>query len=218
MNMRNLAAFAALAMAMSACGSVQDASSGNFQRVIDAHYSRKCILVRPDNGFVVDHGRFPVTVEINPSDGPVARELNARAVREFDALVAVGLLRVEDTTVASRWHVGPKPQIPAKRYHLTPTGEKSYQAQGENQSAGFCAGHYQVDAIKRFSEPGAMGSYTISEVAYVYSPQDVPGWAIDARVREAMPALVRVLQAKRDGKATLIKTNEGWVHEQDFND
>lgn len=219
MRIRSLAAGATLAVLMSACGSAQDASVDNFQKVIDAHFVRECILVRPDGGIGVDSRSFPVTVELNPSDRQAARNLNDRATREFETLAAVGLLQVEDTTIASSgWHLGPAKQVPAKRYTLTEAGEKSYQTDEKHRATGFCAGQYRVDEIKRFSEPGTVGPYTMSEVAYVYSPQDVPEWATDAKVQQAMPELAKALQAKQDGKAALIKTNEGWVHERDFND
>lgn len=219
MRIRGLVAIAAITGLVSACGSAQEASVGNFKQVIDAHYARDCILVRLEGGRGVETGRFPVTVELNASQGQAARERNAWETREFDALVAVGLLRVEDTTVASRgWHVGPAKQVPAKRYTLTEAGEKNYRADEQQPPAGFCAGHYQVDEIKRFSEPGARGPYTMSEVAYVYSPQDVPDWATEPRVLQTMPELVTALRVGQDGQAVLIKTNEGWFHERDFDD
>lgn len=219
MRIRDFVAGIALVVGVSACGSAQEASVGNFKQVLDAHYARDCILVRLEGGRGMDTDSFPVTVELNPSQGQAARERNAWETREFEALVAVGLLRVEETMIASRgWHVGPAKQVPAKRYTLTEAGKKTYRAEEEQRPAGFCAGHYQVDAIKRFSEPGAMGPYTMSEVAYVYSPQDVPGWATEAKMLQTMPELVKALQVGQDGKATLIKTNEGWFHEGDFDD
>lgn len=219
MRIRDSVAGIAMVVGVSACGSALEASVDNFQQVIDAHYARDCILVRLESGHGVETGSFPVTVELNAAQGQAARERNAWETRQFEALAAVGLLRVEDTLIASRgWHVGPAEQVPAKRYTLTEAGQKSYRAEEEQRHAGFCAGHYQVDAIKRFSEPGALGPYTRSEVAYVYSPQDVPDWATEAKVLQTMPELVKALQVGQDGKAILIKTNEGWFHEGDFDD
>lgn len=49
-------------------------------------------------------------------------------------------------------------------------------------------------------------------------PKEVPVWASDTQVQAALPDLAQKLQAQQDGKAVLVKTNEGWVHQQDFNE
>lgn len=58
----------------------------------------------------------------------------------------------------------------------------------------------------------------MSEVAYLYSPKNMPEWAVAPNLLKAMPELKETLQASRDGKAALVKNNEGWVHLRDFDD
>lgn len=220
--MRNarFVAAAVLTAAMAACSSPKDASEGNFEKVINDRYARQCILVRPDGGFRVDARQFPVTVGLLTGTGSEKR--NDERNVQFVALVEVGLLEVEDTTTELRQMFGNAKQVPAKRYSLTTSGEKAYQSgkdeDGEARPSGFCAGHYLVDEIKRFSEPGSFGAYTVSEVAYSFSPQNVAEWATEPKVQEAIPRLSMALKPAQDGKAALVLTNEGWVHQADFDE
>jgi hypothetical protein len=46
----------------------------------------------------------------------------------------------------------------------------------------------------------------------------VPNWAEDAAVRKAFPELAELLKKKQSDKTALIKTNEGWIHEGDFDE
>jgi hypothetical protein len=156
--------------------------------------------VRPDGGIGVSDSSFPVTIELEGDDHPKQAERNARKLVQFEALVKAGVLRVEDAMVESTrglWGNRTR-QVPAKVYSLTDAGQKDYLETGSDgpmsrKRANFCVGHYRVDEIKRFTEPGTIGPYTMSQVVYTYSPQGVPAWAKDAVVREAMPQLARAL-------------------------
>lgn len=218
---RTVAAAALAAGLLAGCGSARDASESNFARVIDAHYARGCIAVRPTGGLGVSDGEFPVVVELEEGDRPAVQERNHRNTAQFEAFADAGLLSAEDTTVEGRRGLFSRETVqrPARVYSLTPAGEAALADGADGRSAGrggFCAGRYAVDEIKRFTEPGTMGPYTVSEVAYVYSPRDVPDWAEALRGNEAVPQVGRALQAKQEGKAALVLTNEGWVHERDF--
>lgn len=210
---------AALIATLAACSSPKDASEDNFARVINDHYARECILVNPRRSILITEGNgYPLTVELDPDDA----EDNAGRTAQYQALVQAGLLKGEQVSVEKRSMFGKPRTIPVMRYSLTDTGMQAYQQSkdetGESQRTGFCAGYYRVDTIKRFSEPGAFGPYTVSEVAYSFSPQEVPSWAGDAALQSAMPQLAKALQTSQDGKTTLILTNEGWVHQADFDE
>lgn len=214
---------AGIAALLTACGSAKDASEGNFKKIIDAHYAKDCIAVQPDGGFGVDSETFPVTIELEPVKHPNQAERNAEKLAQFEALAKAGLLSVKDTQVQGKgglWgHQGQ--MLDAKEYALTDAGRASYQETERTRArktGEFCAGHYAVDAIKRFTEPGSLGPYTASEVSYTYSPQNVPAWANNPAVRAAIPQLDRQLQERQEGRAVMILTNEGWVHEKDFQD
>jgi hypothetical protein len=215
---------ACLIIALAGCGSAKDASKANFEKVVNAHYAKDCILVRPGDGLGGAGSDFPVTVELREIERPEDAKRNEELTREYAALVKAGLLTEEDTTTKSRWSLGKDRIVPARRYSLTDEGKTFYQAERKSNTgrtekpSGFCAGHYVVDEIKRFTEPGNMGPYTISEVSYTFSPQEVPAWAKDAVVQESVGKLKERLVDGQAGKATLIKTNEGWVHERDFQD
>lgn len=212
------------ALALAACGSSKDASTGNFERIINDHYAKDCILVRPDGGLGVSFDGFPVTIELDEVKHPNQAERNERKLAQFEALAKAGLLSVEDAVVERKQRWGNATEkVSTKVYTLTDAGQKDYRETESGSAlrgkkAGFCVGHYRVDEIKRFTEPGTFGPYTMSEVIYTYSPRDVPGWANDSVVREAMPQLERVLQEQQDGKTAMVLTNEGWVHERDMED
>lgn len=214
------------ACVLAGCGSVQDANERNFKKAIDSYYAHECILVQPEGGMGVSHEGYPVTVRLeDASEGRKAQrkaELNRERTIQFEALARVGLLTAEDTVVETKAHFfgNRLEKRPGRRYSLTEEGARHYRSEPGSALIrgrhGFCAGHYAVDEIRRFTEPGTVGGYTISQVVYTYSPRDVQKWAQDPAVRHAIPSLDEALRNSREGKATLVLTNEGWVHERDF--
>ncbi|AJR26924.1 hypothetical protein TZ53_24335 (plasmid) [Sphingobium sp. YBL2] len=49
---------------------------------------------------------------------------------------------------------------------------------------------------------------------YRYHLVDVPSWAGNAKLTAAYPELERNTAESLEGKAAVILTNEGWVHEK----
>ena len=216
---------ACLAIALAGCGSAKDASKGNFEKIINAHHAKDCILVQAGGGLFGGGSEFPVTVELEDGSHRNHVETNERRTKDYAALVKAGLLAEEEDVIERErsGRSGKKiEQVPTKQYTLTDTGKQYFQAKEASKagtrgkSPGFCVGHYKVDEIKRFTEPGSIGPYTVSEVSYLYSPKGVPDWARDPSLQEAFPNLADRLQDGQNGTAALMLTNEGWVHEKDF--
>ncbi len=70
---------------------------------------------------------------------------------------------------------------------------------------GFCVGHFTVDQVTRFSQPGS-GPGTASDAQFTWKLADVPSWA-QRQEFNAIPGLA----ASAAGSAHLEKTNDGWV-------
>ena len=73
---------------------------------------------------------------------------------------------------------------------------------------GFCVGHFTVDQVTSFSQPGS-GPGTPSDAQFTWKLADVPGWA-QRQEFHAIPGLA----ASAAGSAHLEKTSNGWVASQ----
>lgn len=194
------------------------ATETNFKRAINDHYAHHCIVAGEDSTGLWNTS-FPITIDLQTVD-PKAAEFfrketeksNALSAGKWDALVGVGLLKVEDKTKTST-SFGETVQTPQKVYSLTDKGQSSFY-----RSTAFCAGHEQIDTIEHFSEPSdaPFGGGKFSEVVFKTSPHDVPDWAKNSAVQDAWPNLKHALQPNQEQHMVLIQTNKGWIEEHDF--
>ncbi|CAB5305270.1 hypothetical protein IST455A_05834 [Burkholderia multivorans] len=172
---------------MVGCGSAKDANKSNFAKAIDAQLDKQCIAVSFDLNFAASSPSFPVTIATT-RPGPLisadqAKQTNQRAFAQYDALVQAGLLSAADAQVKPLFG---NASVPGKVYSLTDAGRKALK---DPNYTTFCAGHYKVDEVINFTEPGNAMGMTISNATYTFSPVDIPSWATSDTVKAAFPNL-----------------------------
>ncbi|WP_156773856.1 hypothetical protein [Paraburkholderia tropica] len=206
-------------MILAACGASKDANNSNFEKAVNTHLAKSCVVVMP-GGFMDGH-TYPVAIAMQVPNAfrsaQQASQQNAQATRSYDALVKAGLLSVREGTTKEPQLFGNGPKdVPAKIYDLTDAGKKALADPGGKDKS-LCAGHYKVDEVVRFTEPAnAMGS-TISEVSYTFSAVDVPDWAKSADVQQVFTDLGPRLADHQKGRTTLVLASDGWIDANDFN-
>lgn len=208
----------AVAVLLSACGSSKEANNSNFEKAINAHFAKTCVVVRP-GGFMGGNA-YPITVSLQTPNSFTKPEQtakqNANATRPYEVLVKAGLLTATDGTTKDTQLFGNGPkEVPAKIYVLTDAGKKAL-ADPNGKGTGLCAGRYKVDKVVRFTEPSnAMGS-TMSEVSYSFSAVDVPDWAKSADVQQVYTSLASQLADQQKGRTMLVLASDGWIEASDF--
>jgi hypothetical protein len=217
MKVRVIAAVAVCVALLSACGSKKEASESNFSEVINSHFSHSCLQLDPSNMF--GPHSYPASVAmIQPGmlfTKKAADDQNARVTAPFNALVSAGLLTVQDAPVPAQF--GPAgSKVPGKTYTLTDAGEKALADQQNKKGTAFCAGHFKVQSIVRFTPPADAVGHTISEVVYTYKAVDVPAWAASKDVTAAFPNMAEFQSKDQQGRATLVLANDGWITSDDF--
>jgi hypothetical protein len=70
---------------------------------------------------------------------------------------------------------------------------------------GFCIGHYGVDEIKQWTEPGQQAATVSTTVDFTLKLQDIPNWAQSPAFAD-----IRGMTQPLDAVAVFIKTNQGW--------
>lgn len=213
-----------VALAVAGCSDPKEASKGNFKTAINAWVEKNppCLSVprsqiRPDGA---DEAPFPRYLDISPTTAKYILEGRTREQARFDALVEVGLLKVEETTIAKKALFGNQSQnVPVRAYDLTDTGKKAVSSEGEKSAfrspaQSFCYGTPSVDEVLQFTEPADAMGVKVSRVAYRYHLKDLPGWALNEKMQLAFPQLKEHAADSIDAKAAVILTNDGWVHEK----
>lgn len=131
-------------------------------------------------------------------------------------LADAGLLTKRDTPVKAMF--GNKME-PATEYQVTDTGKKFLVANGANTMAGqeaFCTGKYTVVEVSNFTEPSDMMGVKLSQVNYRYKVEGADEWAKSAGIRANYKNFAEQTQGDIQGKAAVILTNDGWMHERLF--
>lgn len=199
-----IVAISSLALTLAACGSAKDANKSNFSKAIQAYLDTQkglCAAI-PGKG-------FPFTVANQDM-------LGGQSKKRADALVDAGLLTKRDTEVKAMF--GNK-MDPATEYQITDTGKKFLVANGANTMAGqnaFCTGKYTVVEVSNFTEPSDMMGVKLSQVNYRYKVEGADDWAKSEGMRANYKNFAEQTQGDIQGKAAVILTNEGWMHERLF--
>lgn len=195
-------AAAGLALVLAACGSAKDANKSNFRKAIQAYLDTQAGLCVP-----LPSAKIPFTLMHK-------REFMQEPVEKADALVEAGLLT--SRKIEAKGQFTDRLQ-PANEYQITALGKKylvdSGAASGFSRAA-FCTGKFSVVEVENFTEPGDMMGVKVSQVHFRYKVQAAADWIQSAKLRELHADLSKQAQGETSAKATLILTNDGWVHEK----
>ena len=188
-----------IALSLSACSSPKDANESNFKKSVQEYLdtqSGACIST--------DTAKDPFS--LSDSDGKKKRA---------DALVSAGLLSSTAKSVEISQMLGP-PKIQAgSEYQVTSEGKKYFVKSEERyQSNSFCTGKLKVISVTSFTEPGAAFGATISKVNFLYTIEDAAPWAKSEELKKADSNFAETVATEIKGRAVLILTNNGWVHEK----
>jgi hypothetical protein len=184
-----------LAFTLAACGSIKDANKSNFRKAIQAYLD-----AQPGLCASIPARELPFTL--------MEREVNSFRKPQAEALVDAGLLSKRDTEAKALFGK----IVPATEYQITDAGKK---VRVVNQNA-FCSGKYSLVEVDNFTEPNNMIGMTISEVKFRYKVKNLDAWAKTESLRTAFKNFENETQGDVQGKAILILTNNGWVHERLF--
>ncbi|QKH36418.1 hypothetical protein FOC84_16240 [Achromobacter pestifer] len=193
-----------LTLTLAACGSAKDANKSNFSKAIQAYLDTQkglCAAI-PARG-------LPFTLANQDM-------LGGQSKKRADALVDAGLLSKRDTEIKAMF--GNKME-PATEYQVTDTGKKFLVADGASTLAGqdaFCTGKYTVVGVDNFTEPSDMMGVKLSQVNYHYKVDGADGWAKSEGMRANYKNISEQTQGDIQGKAAVILTNDGWMHERLF--
>jgi len=201
---------------LAACSSSKDASNGNFEKALDAHFARDCITIQP---FIMaaDGRSYPMTVELQQKNAFITQaqvdQNNANATRPVEVLAKAGVLSVSDGTKKVKpMFGGDELTVPTKVYTLTDMGKKAIVS---GDSTAMCVGHYKVDEVVRFTQPNNALGQTVSDVSFTVSPVDVPDWAKSANVQKVY-GLGSKLAGHSKATRTVVLASDGWIDASDF--
>lgn len=193
---------------LSGCSDPRDASKENFTQAIQA------FLDTQGNSICA-----PIKGIEPPLLLPKDTGLNKWQHQQMDALAQAGLLSKSDkmVEVEQGFMTRTKVKVPGFEYNLTQDGKAFFktgrqQAWGYDEGA-FCFGQPKVTEIATFTEPADMMGMKISRVTYQLALGAIPDWAEREAIRTAYPQLRQSL-SRNQGKAVLVLTDSGWVHEK----
>ncbi|MNL05318.1 hypothetical protein D3C87_1259050 [compost metagenome] len=199
-----IVAIGGLTLTLAACGGAKDANKSNFSKAVQMYLDTQkglCAAL-PAKG-------SPFTLSNQDM-------LGGQNKKRADALVDAGLLTKRDTEVKAMF--GNKME-PATEYQVTDTGKKFLVANGANTVGGhdaFCTGKYAVVEVDNFTEPSDMMGVKLSQVNYRYKVEGAADWAKSEGVRANYKNFAEQAQGEIQGKAAVILTNDGWMHERLF--
>lgn len=214
------------AVLLSGCSDPKKASKGNFQAAI-GHWIEKnppCLTVpqgeiKPAKDSDAEYPRY---VDASPLTAKFAIENRERQEAPFAALVDAGLMTVRDARISIRAGLfdDTEKEVPVHAYELSAEGKKALATTPtrsglKSMSQRFCYGTPTVDEVVQFTEPAEMMGVKISQVSYRHHLENLPAWTQNAKLRAAYPQLERDTAKSLDGKAAVVLTNEGWVHEKE---
>lgn len=203
-NVNRVLAASALMLVLAACSSSQTANKGNFGKAIQKYLDTK-------NGLCAALPARELPFRL-ANDG----SLGKRARLQANALVEAGLLSRQASEMKSMFGTS---TVPAGEYALTSKGKKFLVEGGAETIAGqaaFCTGKFRVTEVDTFTEPSEMMGVKLSQVNFRYKVEDADSWARSKEVQASYRNLADQAKDEIDGKATLVLTNDGWMHERLF--
>lgn len=199
-----------IVLALTAYSGPKDANEKNFKVAIQTYL---------DSEYPMCYIKAQFPIEVSPSK---SHRTNMEA---YNRLMELGILsaRTEKRPVKALWGNATTEDVTI--YQITEKAKPYYKTEikkpifGEGNFDGLCFGKAEVTKINNFSEPATINGYSVSRVNYNYRISDIPDWAQDETILKSFHKLASdVATTKEDAKemATLILTNEGWVHERIF--
>ncbi|ELC27001.1 hypothetical protein [Escherichia coli] len=211
---KNFLMIALSSLLLAGCDSSKDANKSNFEKAINTKLENECITINPLG--MLDSKPYPVQLSVAQTNRYTSQEradeINARQFSTFDALVKAGLLTVKDTQVDETIvfsKTGKK--VPGREYALTDKGKKYLKSP---ERPDFCVGHYKVDEIINFTEPGDAMGMKITRVNYTFSPTSIAEWAKRDDIQAAFPLIKVNLKEKQENRISLVLKNDGWSAER----
>lgn len=198
-----------------ACGSSKDANNSNFEKAINAHFTKNCINIQPFV-FGADGDSYPMTFVLQQKNAFTNQaqidQNNANMTRPVEILSKAGLLSVNDGTkrIKPMFSNG-EITVPTKVYSLTDMGKRSLVGSG----TAMCVGHYKVDEVVRFTQPNSAMGQTVSQVSVTVSPVDVPDWTKSADIQQTY-GLDKKLATHSKVTRTVVLASDGWMDANDF--
>ncbi|EIH0015000.1 TPA: hypothetical protein PPE49_004869 [Escherichia coli] len=213
-NSKKFVMIALSSLLLAGCDSSKDANKSNFEKAINTKLKKECITISPLGRF--DSKPYPVQLSVAQTNRYTSQErvdeINTKEFSMFDALVKAGLLTVKDTLVDETIgfsKTGKK--VPGREYALTENGKKYLKSP---ERPDFCIGHYKVDEIIDFTEPGDAMGMKITRVNYTFSPTNIAEWAKSDDIQAAFPLLKFNLKEKQKNRLSLVLKNDGWSAER----
>jgi len=203
--MRKLIALAGLLPTMLAplgCDS-KAANRSNFQTALQAAYDKhpRCAPWFEE-----------MPVELNPKGAGYRQD-----AAKYEALRAAGLV-----TSQSSMKVLTDPFQTFVGIRNAPTPIITYSIGGANRSAwsgqhDICYAKVRVTSVDNFTEPSESLGFKGSQVSFTYDLTDVPAWAKEAALQNAVPEIKTDLQRPEHTETeTLVLTANGWKTAQDL--
>jgi hypothetical protein len=188
--------------ALAACGDRKVANKSNLKSAVQAYLDTQTSAC----------ARLPK----EPPFTLIIRGATRDSTAQATALVEAGLLTMREKEIEAP---GSKQKLAGAEYSITEEGKKHFikHARGFASSyPAFCSGKYRVTEIDTFTEPSDAMGVRLTKVNFRFTVDGVAPWIKAPSVLRAYANLARDAQAEISDQATLIATNEGWMHEQLF--
>lgn len=208
--MKKLILSSMILLALTACSDPKKANETNFKNAINEYLTNtypECYI----------KGNYPLEYDQSV--------LKYTETETLDMLVSENILnKTNNKRIEKESWSGKEREITTVVYDLTEEGKKHYTANATKDYRGqevgaFCFGKASVNNISNFTEPSDAFGMTISQVKYSYKVSDIPIWIKAEKLshkKSKLKADSESVETPIETKATLILTNNGWIHEKLF--
>jgi hypothetical protein len=149
--------------------------------------------------------------------------------KNMSALKAAGLVDIKELEVKEQPDYSKRPPgkvaIRKLEIQLTDEGKKAFTEKLDGAKVrafgggAFCFGKKTIVKVERFTEPSDAMGIKMSQVNYTYRIDDVPSWAKHEAVGKQFPEVAKAVGSSKEplqGKAAVVLTNQGWIHEREM--
>lgn len=208
--MKKLILSSMILLALTACSDPKKPNETNFKNAINEYLTTtypECYI----------KGNYPLEYDQSA--------LKYAETETWDMLVSENILnKTNNKRIEKENWSGKEKEITTVVYDLTEEGKKYYTVNATKDYRGqeigaFCFGTASVDSVSNFTEPSDAFGMTITHVKYSYAVADIPAWIKPEKLPKnqyKLKADSESVKAPIETKATLILTNNGWVHEKLF--